>query len=72
MRTVNLITVDELDDLPAIEGLAIELATVGGCEIVAACGTISTEPYPAQTIIWPAKGTVMIAIDLRGARWFTA
>jgi hypothetical protein len=27
-----LITVDALNDLPAIEGLAVELATVGGCD----------------------------------------
>jgi hypothetical protein len=33
--------------------------------LFAARGTISMERYPAiRTIIWPAKGTVVIAIDL--------
>jgi hypothetical protein len=62
-----LIAVDALDDLPAIGELAVELATVGGCEIVGAFGTSFIDRYTApepRAIIWPAKGTGMIEIDL--------
>jgi len=37
MKTVNLTTVDALGDVPAIEALAVELATLAGCEIVDCC-----------------------------------
>jgi hypothetical protein len=70
-----LIAVDALDDLPAIEELAVELATVGGCEIVAAFGTSFIDRYTApepRAIIWPAKGTGMIEIDLTRCSIVTA
>jgi myo-inositol-1(or 4)-monophosphatase len=45
MKSGNFGAVEALDDLPAIEGLAVELATLAGREIVAAFGTIFTVRY---------------------------
>jgi myo-inositol-1(or 4)-monophosphatase len=45
MKSGNFGAVEDLDDLPAMEGLAVELATLAGREIVAAFGTIFTVRY---------------------------
>jgi hypothetical protein len=38
MRTADLTAVDAFGELPAIEALAVELAMIARCEIVAAFG----------------------------------
>jgi myo-inositol-1(or 4)-monophosphatase len=45
MKLVNFGAVDALDNLPAMEALAAELATLAGREIVAAFGTIFMVRY---------------------------
>jgi myo-inositol-1(or 4)-monophosphatase len=55
MKSGNFAVVEDLDDLPAMEGLAVELATLAGREIVAAFGTIFTVRYKTG-----ARGTVSL------------
>jgi hypothetical protein len=45
MKSVNFRAVEVLDELPAMETLAVELATLAGREIVAAFGTIFMVRY---------------------------
>ena len=66
MKTVNLTTVDALGDLPAIEALAVELATFAGCEIVAVFRTIFTVRHkPARDAVSPTGQT----ISEHGSSW---
>jgi hypothetical protein len=55
MKSGNFGAVDDLDDLPAMEGLTVELATLAGREIVAAFGTIFTVRYKTD-----ARSTVSL------------
>ena len=49
MKPLNFGGVDALDDLPAMEALAVELATLAGREIVAGFGTIFMVRYKTGT-----------------------